>query len=504
MSNSLWDALFRPHEKSKDPFLVMEDQSVWTYERFVSLVTKLAAVLERSSISPGDRIAVQTEKSVETLALYGASIMVGAVFVPLNTAYTAAEIDYFLSDAEPSVFVCQKEMASRLEMSQSHPKIKLLTLESDGSGSLAELISDETAPCEIASRLPSDIAAILYTSGTTGKPKGAMLTHDNLRSNALTLVDYWEFSADDVLLHALPIFHAHGLFVATNTILGCGGSMVFLSGFSVDNVLKRLPKATTMMGVPTFYIRLLKDRRFDQHLTAHMRLFISGSAPLLAETHRAFEARTGQRVLERYGMTETTMITSNPYRGDRIPGSVGLPLPQIDVRICDPESGQSTVAGETGVLQVAGPNVFKGYWKNPEKTNEEFTEDGFFITGDLARQRQDGYIELVGRNKDLIISGGYNVYPKEVEGIIDAVDGIEESAVVGVPHPDFGDAVIAVVVARSIEAATEDAILDLIKDQLANYKRPKRVFKVAALPRNTMGKVQKNQLRAKFSATFLI
>jgi len=358
------------------------------------------------------------------------------------------------------------------------------------------------AAFEARRRDPDDLAAILYTSGTTGRSKGAMLSHDNLLSNADSLVEAWRFTKDDTLLHALPIFHAHGLFVAVNVLLRVGGRMIFLPKFDTDTVVDLLPKATTMMGVPTFYTRLLGDERFTKKLTGHMRLFISGSAPLLAETHIAFEERTGHRILERYGMTETTMSTSNPYEGERRAGSVGLPLPRVEARIVDVESGAPLPSGETGILEVRGPNVFKGYWRMPEKTAEEFRDDGFFITGDVARIDTDGYVTIVGREKDLIISGGYNVYPKEVETEIDLMEGVVESAVVAAPHPDFGEAVVAVIVTKAGVSLTEEGVQSALQSKLAKFKCPKAVFFVAELPRNTMGKVQKNELRKGYADLF--
>ena len=351
-------------------------------------------------------------------------------------------------------------------------------------------------------RGPDDLAAILYTSGTTGRSKGAMLTHDNLLSNALALCDIWRFTAADRLIHALPIFHTHGLFVATNVVLLSGASMVFLPKFDADEVLRLMPRATVLMGVPTFYVRLLQHPGLTREATAGMRLFVSGSAPLLAETHAAFGARTGHAILERYGMTETNMNTSNPYDGDRVAGTVGFPLPGVDLRVTEPESGAPLPAGETGMIEVRGPNVFKGYWRMPEKTAAEFRPDGFFITGDLGKVDARGYVHIVGRGKDLVISGGFNVYPKEVETEIDQLDGVVESAVIGVPHPDFGEGVVAVVVRGKGAALDEAAVMAGIRDRLARYKQPKAVVFADDLPRNTMGKVQKNVLRERHGKLF--
>jgi len=348
-----------------------------------------------------------------------------------------------------------------------------------------------------------DLAALLYTSGTTGRSKGAMLTHRNLLSNAQALVACWRFTADDVLLHALPIFHVHGLFVATNVMLLAGGSMIFLPKFDLETILAQLPAATTMMGVPTFYTRLLADPRFTKARVSHMRLFISGSAPLLAETHVRFHARTGHSILERYGMTETNMTTSNPYEGERRAGTVGFALPGMEVKICDPATGASLPQGEIGILEVRGPNVFKGYWQMPEKTAEELRADGFFITGDLSMIDADGYVHIVGRGKDLIISGGYNIYPKEIEMLLDAQDGVFESAVIGAPHLDFGESVVAVLVPQPGVLLDMAAIEAALKANLAPFKRPRRIEVLDDLPRNTMGKVQKNQLRERFRKAFL-
>jgi malonyl-CoA/methylmalonyl-CoA synthetase len=389
--------------------------------------------------------------------------MAGVVFLPLNTAYTGRELDYFVTDSG----------AKRLVRDA-------VALADTAAGAASDFVP--------VPRGPDDLAALLYTSGTTGRSKGAMLTHANLLSNAKALDEIWGFSPDDVLLHALPIFHTHGLFVAVNTVLASGASMVFLPKFDADLVLNVMPKTTVMMGVPTFYTRLLADPKLDRARTSHMRLFTSGSAPLLAETHREFEARTGQRILERYGMTETNMSTSNPLEGERRAGTVGIPLPGVDIRL----------SGETGMIEVKGPNVFKGYWNMPEKTAAEFTEDGFFITGDLGRIDADGYLEIVGRAKDLIISGGLNIYPKEVEEVLDALPGVIESAVIGVPHPDFGEAAVAVYTGTAEPFELEAAL----QDQLARFKQPKHYALIAELPRNAMGKVQKAELRKVFAELF--
>jgi malonyl-CoA/methylmalonyl-CoA synthetase len=424
-----------------------------------------------------------------------AAMRAGAIYLPLNTAYTLAELDYFLKDAEPSLVVCDPAERDGIAAIAAEIGARVETLDAAGQGSLMADAQALSADFETVFRNGDDLAAILYTSGTTGRSKGAMLTHDNLVSNALTLRDYWQFSSDDVLIHALPIYHTHGLFVATNTNFFAGGAMIFLPRFDAQKIVDLLPRATALMGVPTFYVRLLDNKNLGPETTRTMRLFISGSAPLLAETHRAWAEKTGHAILERYGMTETNMITSNPYDGNRIPGTVGLPLPAVSVRVADPETGDACGRNTIGVIEVKGPNVFKGYWRMPEKTAAEFRPDGFFITGDLGLIDDAGYVHILGRGKDLVISGGFNVYPKEVEGEIDALDGVEESAVIGLPHKDFGEGVTAVVVPAKGATLDEHAIIGALENRLAKFKLPKRVIFVAELPRNTMGKVQKNVLR---------
>lgn len=465
---------------------------------------RMAHRLIALGVAPGDRVAVQTEKSVETLVLYLASLRVGAVYLPLNTAYTPAEIGYFLGDAEPKLFVVDPAETGAMEAMARAAGATLATLGADGvSGSLLDGLAALPCDFDTVSRERSDLAAILYTSGTTGRSKGAMLTHANLRSNAETLVQAWRFTADDELLHALPIYHTHGLFVATNTLLLAGGAIRLLPKFDLDAIFRGLETATAMMGVPTFYTRLLADPRLDRAATAGVRLFVSGSAPLLAETHRAWEAATGHRILERYGMTETNMNCSNPYEGERRPGTVGPGLPGVAVRVVDEASGAPVPPGTIGMVEVKGPNVFKGYWRMPEKTAAEFRADGYFITGDLGQLSADGYLEIVGRGKDLIITGGLNVYPKEVETEIDALDGVEESAVIGLPDADLGEAVVAVVVRTPGSALIEADIVAAIAPRLARFKQPKAVFFADALPRNTMGKVQKAVLRETFGQQFV-
>ncbi|MFG1402041.1 malonate--CoA ligase [Xanthobacter sediminis] len=489
-------AAFRDAMPALDQALALHaDGRAETYGDALALSGRLANLLVARGVKPGDRVAVQVEKSWPALVLYLATVRAGAAYLPLNTAYTLAEVEYFFTDAEPSVFVCRPEILAEAQALAQKVKVPVVeTLGSDGAGSLTAAAAALPEAFTDVARRPDDLAAILYTSGTTGRAKGAMLSHDNLLSNALVLKDYWRFTRDDVLIHALPIFHTHGLFVASNVILLAGASMIFLPKFDAAEVIALMPKATCLMGVPTFYTRLLDQPGLDREAARTMRLFISGSAPLLAETHRAFQARTGHAILERYGMTETNMTTSNPYDGARIAGTVGLPLPGVAVRITDPESGRVLDAGEIGMIEVQGPNVFKGYWRMPEKTRAEF-RDGFFITGDLGRIDAAGYVSIVGRGKDLVITGGFNVYPKEVESEIDAIPGVLESAVIGVPHPDFGEGVTAVVVLKTGARLTEEDLHVALADRLAKFKQPKKVFFVAELPRNTMGKVQKNVLR---------
>jgi len=488
-------------------FARLPDGRQYRYSDMDKHSARFANALMALGVRPGDRVAAQVEKSICAFFLYLGTLRAGAVFLPLNTAYTGAELSYFLADAEPTVFVCDPSRVATLAPVVESAGATLTTMGGHRAGALPEgtlvgRMQTSSTRFRTVPRAADDLAAILYTSGTTGRSKGAMLTHENLWSNAATLCDYWRFSADDVLLHALPIYHTHGLFTSSNTVMAAGGSMIFLPRFDADEVIKWLPQATAMMGVPTFYTRLLDHPDFTRELVAHMRLFTSGSAPLLAETHEKFEERTGHRILERYGMTETNMNTSNPYDGERRAGTVGLPLPEVELRIADPETGALMATSETGMIEVKGPNVFKGYWRNPEKTVEEFRADGFFITGDLGMIDEHGYVTIVGRAKDLIISGGFNVYPKEVEMAIDELDEVEESAVFGVPHPDFGEGVVAVVVAAKDAEVSEAMVADSIKDKLARFKQPKHVFVVDALPRNTMGKVQKNELRDHYADLF--
>jgi malonyl-CoA/methylmalonyl-CoA synthetase len=454
-----------PSDRSA-PCLLLPDGAVISYGALEAGVGRLAALLKARGVEVGDRVAVQAPKTPQSLMLYLATLKIGAIFLPLNTAYTEAEVRYFLDDAEPKLFVTDAIALAR---------------EAEG---LAPLDATHAVSAD-------DLAAIIYTSGTTGRSKGAMLSHGNLAANALALHAAWGFKAGDVLLHALPIFHVHGLFIALHCILLNGGPMVWLARFDDEEVLRMLPQATVLMGVPTFYTRLLANPAFTRQAAAPIRVFICGSAPLLESTFAEFEQRTGQRILERYGMSEAAIITTNPLDGARVPGSVGYPLPGVELRIGGGE--------ETGVIEIRGPSVFSGYWRMPEKTAEDFTADGFFITGDVGRRDPDGRVWISGRAKDLIISGGYNVYPKEIELILDELPGVDESAVIGCPHPDFGEAVVAVIVGAGDPAQ----IIATARQSLAAYKAPKQVFFVDDLPRNAMGKVQKNLLRDRFKATFV-
>ncbi|WP_413871879.1 malonate--CoA ligase [Albidovulum sp.] len=497
MANHLHDALFGRHEGSGAPFLILPDGSEMGHADFAARAARHAGALVAAGLGPGDRVALQLEKSPDMLAVIAGAIRAGVVFLPLNTAYTPAEVSYFISDAGAGLLLCDGRSEAALAPVAAAAGAAIATVNADGSGSFVRA----AAPAPVAERGPDDLAALLYTSGTTGRSKGAMMSHANLLSNAEVLCDYWRFTAQDVLLHALPIFHTHGLFVATNVALLAGCPMIFLPKFDAGEVLRHLPRATAMMGVPTFYTRLLDDPRLTRDLVANMRLFISGSAPLLAETHRQWQARTGHRILERYGMTETNMNTSNPCEGERRAGTVGLPLPGVELKVCN-QTGRELPRGETGTIEVRGPNVFKGYWNMPEKTAEELRADGFFITGDLGFMDSDGYVTIVGRAKDLIITGGFNVYPKEVELAIDALPGVLESAVIGAPHPDFGEGVVAVIVPDPGASLEEPAIRAALSVTLARFKQPKAIAFRAALPRNTMGKVQKTVLREEFRDIF--
>ncbi len=484
-------------------FIRNEDGRDLTFGDYWDLSGRLAGALVEAGAQPGDRIAVQVEKSPEVLALFLACARAGLIFLPLNPAYTLAELDYFLGDATPSVIVASPDRAGALsDLGGRHGAAATLSLGVGGDGTLMGAAA--TRPVAFADTTADwdAVVAILYTSGTTGRSKGAMLTHGNLASNALALVETWRFTERDVLLHALPVYHTHGLFTATNTVLLSGGTMLFRSRFDADEALRLLPQATTMMGVPTFYTRLLKHPGVDRRAVSTIRLFVSGSAPLLPETHAAFAARTGHAILERYGMTETNMNTSNPYDGERRAGTVGLPLAGVEVRVTAPDTGEPLGRDAIGMLEIRGPNVCKGYWRQPEKTAADFRPDGFFMTGDLGMIDARDYVSIVGRGKDLIITGGLNVYPREVESEIDSMQGVVESAVFGLPHPDLGEAVTAVVVRLAGSAPSQETILQHLQGRLAKFKLPKRVMFLEELPRNAMGKVQKADLRKTYAGLY--
>ncbi len=511
MNHNVFSALRAAFPDNLDAWAVETDQGlVYSWRDLDRASAMVANLLKSLDLPEGARVAVQVEKSVEAMVLYLATLRAGLVFLPLNTAYQKAEIEYFIGDAEPAVVVCTGAnfgWVSKIAFKAGTAYV--FTLNDDRTGSLLERAAHHADVHEPVLRQADDLAAILYTSGTTGRSKGAMLTHGNLLSNAQMLRDYWGWQPDDVLIHALPIFHVHGLFVAIHGALINGSPMLWMAKFDPKAAIGWFPRASVFMGVPTLYVRMLAEPALSPESARHMRLFISGSAPLLIETFKAWQERTGQTILERYGMSETIMLTSNPYRADerhegqseRRGGTVGFPLPGVGVRIVG-EDNTPVPVGEIGGIQVRGPNVFKGYWRMPEKTREEFTPDGWFKTGDVGRQDERGYITIVGRSKDLIISGGYNVYPAEVEGYINELPGVAESAVVGVPHPDFGEVGVAVVVPRAGAVVVADDILSTLKAQLANFKVPKRCVVVADLPRNTMGKVQKNLLRAQYQEAF--
>ncbi len=484
------------------PVMLLPDRSI-SYAQMRQTVARLAARLVRLGGQPGDRLLAQVEKSPEAVLLYLACLSSGLVYVPLNTAYTAAELDYFISDAQPRFVVCDPSRTASLDpVCRQHGIPSLLTLDKDGrSGTLVDALADETPQTTIVLRSADDLAAILYTSGTTGRSKGAMLSHGNLASNALTLHELWRWEPGDVLLHALPVYHVHGLFVASHGALLNGSTMLFHAHFDAGAILADLPRASVFMGVPTFYTRLLDQPGLGRETCAGMRLFLCGSAPLLESTFAAFAARTGHTILERYGMTEAGMITSNPYDGDRVPGTVGYALPDVEVRI-RADDGSLAATDAPGVLEVRGPNLFRGYWRNPQKTAEDMRADGFFITGDIATMAADGRVRIVGRAKDLIISGGFNIYPKEIELLLDAQPGVGESAVIGVPHPDFGEAVVAVIVPDGASTPDVDAIMASLTDQIARFKQPKKLIILDALPRNAMGKVQKAALRTRYAGLF--
>ena len=500
MNTNIYSIFQTRFPKNSDAsFIETTDGTHYSYAYLEQETARLAKFLSQQGVQKGDRVAVQVEKSPHVLFLYLACLRAGFVYLPLNTAYTKNELSYFLEDAEPTVVVCRTESHELFSGFKNEALKYVFTLDANEQGTLIEQSRNVTTDFETIACNEDDIAVILYTSGTTGRPKGAMITHGNLAANGLALQKAWNWQQSDVMLHALPIFHIHGLFVACHNVLLGGSKMLFLEKFNSKTIIQLLPKATVFMGVPTFYTRLLDDENFTHDVCQNIRLFISGSAPLLEQTFDDFQKRSGHTILERYGMTETGMNTSNPVDGERLAGTVGLPLPGVEARIVD-ENNQTVENTQVGILQVKGDNVFKGYWRMPEKTAEEFTDDNFFITGDMATCNDKGYISIVGRNKDMVITGGYNVYPKEVELLLDESEGVKESAVIGLAHKDFGEAVTAIVVAEDINNPPDaDALKKQLKEQLASYKTPKKIIFIEQLPRNTMGKVQKNILRKTYN-----
>jgi malonyl-CoA/methylmalonyl-CoA synthetase len=502
-NNNLFFALRAAFPSDLDAVAVETDNGLnYSWRDIERATAMLANLLESLKLPAGARIAVQVEKSVESMLLYLATLRAGYVFLPLNTAYQAAEIEYFVNNAEPAVVVCSKKnfgWVSKIAFKAGTQNV--FTLSDDRTGSLLDRAAHFSDQHTVAVKGADDLAAILYTSGTTGRSKGAMLSHGNMLSNALVLKDYWGWKPGDVLIHALPIFHVHGLFVALHGALINGSKMIWCARFDPKFVVSKMPEATVFMGVPTLYVRLLNEKWLDKNAVRSMRLFVAGSAPLLIETFNEWQQKTGHTILERYGMSETAMLTSNPYQGERRGGTVGFALPGVSLRV-QGDDGKSLATNEIGGIEVKGPNVFKGYWRMPEKTKEEFTADGFFKTGDVGKVDERGYITIVGRSKDLIISGGYNVYPAEIEGYINEMPGVAESALVGVPHPDFGEVGVAVVIAKAGVSIQADAIIAALKSKLANFKIPKQCCVVQELPRNTMGKVQKNLLREQYKALF--
>ncbi len=504
-NNNLFAALRAAFPANLNAIAVETDDGLYySWQDIERATAMLANLLASLKLPAGARIAVQVEKSVEAMLLYLATLRAGYVFLPLNTAYQSAEVEYFIGNAEPAVVVCSKKnfgWVSKIAFKAGTQSV--FTLDDDRTGSLLERAAHCSDQHTIAVKASDDLAAILYTSGTTGRSKGAMLSHGNMLSNALVLKDYWGWKKGDVLIHALPIFHVHGLFVALHGALINGSKMIWCAKFDPKFVVRKMPEATVFMGVPTLYVRLLSEPGLDKNAVRNMRLFVAGSAPLLIETFNEWQHRTGLSILERYGMSETAMLTSNPYKGERRGGTVGFALPGVNLRVQD-DDGKALGTDEIGGIQVKGPNIFKGYWRMPEKTKEEFTADGFFKTGDVGKIDKRGYITIVGRSKDLIISGGYNVYPAEIEGYINDLPGVAESALVGVPHPDFGEVGVAVVIAKAGATLQADAIVASLKSKLANFKIPKQCFVVAELPRNTMGKVQKNLLREQHKSLFVV
>ena len=495
-SNFLNDNLFSVHENSNKIFIETESQK-YSFKEFDDLVNKIANLLIASGLSEGDRVLVKLEKSIFSFALYISTIRAGGIFIPVNTDYTASEIEYFIDNSMPYIFISNDKSLKEVK----NKNLKTFSLNNDGSGTFNKNVRTQKTSFQSVKRKKDDIASILYTSGTTGRSKGAMLSHNNLFSNTRELLRIWKFNGNDVLLHALPIYHIHGLFVACNLCLLSGAKIYFIKKFQTETVIEYLPKSTVMMGVPTFYTRLIESNKLNIQITKNIRVFISGSAPLLSETHKEFESLTGHKILERYGMTETNMNTSNPYDGERRAGTVGFPLPGIKIRITDTEKNHKMGSEKIGMIEIKGENVFEGYWKMSDKTKESFTDDGYFVTGDLGKFSSDGYLSIIGRNKDLIISGGLNIYPKEIEVVIDGINNVKETAVIGVTHKDFGEAVVAVVVADR-EKVSESSIMEIVQTKLAKFKQPKKIIFVNALPRNAMGKVQKQNLRNNYNKLF--
>jgi len=501
--NPLFDHLFAKNQGSKIFLSFSDRDKTISYNEFLKEIKCTANCLKKLGLEKGDRLVLQIEKSHHVFTIYGACVQLGVIFIPLNTSYTAFETEYFLNDSECKLFITTTKMLNELDTIEKKGSYNIETIDADFNGSFFSNFNVNETLDSIEVQGEDDIAAILYTSGTTGRSKGAMLSQGNLLSNASTLSKSWDFNASDILLHALPIYHTHGLFVATNIALISGSQIRFLKKFDVEDIINNLPSTTVMMGVPTFYTRLLAKNKFNKEITKNMRLFISGSAPLLEETHKKFYDLTGHKILERYGMTETNMITSNPYTGDRKAGTVGVVLEDVEIRVVAAENKKEVLKnGEIGVVEVKGPNVFKGYWKQPEKTKSEFREDGFFITGDMGYLDQDQYLTIVGRNKDLIITGGLNVYPKEIETIIDTHNDVEESAVVGVLHPDFGEGIIAIIVEKRGQTVNLQSLNETLGKNLASFKLPKKFHIIKELPRNSMGKVQKNILRDTYKDEF--
>ena len=504
MINPLFETLFKKHENSEKIFISLCGGNSLTYGKYMKMVYEFSAIFKSIGLKPGDRVALKIEKSQYFLAIYGACVHRGLIFLPINDNATSKELLFFLKDSDSRLLISTKEQVFSLKKNLNSSDLFLETLETDGTGSFRALAKGTNLSIKPEFRTLQDIVALLYTSGTTGRPKAAMITHENLISNSQTLVKFWRFSSEDILIHALPIYHTHGLFVATNIILLASAKMFLLRKFDVDTVIKLFPKATTFMGVPTYYSRLLESPKLKKKLTQNMRLIVSGSAPLAKDMSDEFFYRTGKRILERYGMTETNMISSNPYFGERRAGTVGYPLPGIEIRICNPENGNSLSFGEVGEIELKGKNVFKGYWRMLKETEENFRHDGFFRTGDLGKFDQQGFLEIVGRLKDLIITGGLNVYPKEVENILDSFSGVKESAVIGLPHYDFGEVVLAVIISENGKNLDKKQLDYYLKGNLAKYKCPKAYIFLNSLPRNNLGKVLKSSLRDNYKKFFLI